>query len=62
MEILFVSPSSLCEGIGDGEVQWESVFSAVSKWAIRRCHQFQCMPVARETEVERLFSRIPLNI
>lgn len=26
-----------------------------AKWAIRRCHQFQCMPVATETEVERFF-------
>ncbi len=37
-------------------------FLVQSKWAIRRCHQFQCMPVATETEVERLFSRILLNI
>lgn len=38
------------------------VFLVQSKWAITRCHQFECMPVATETEAERLFSRILLNI
>lgn len=34
---------------------------AQSKWVIRRCHQFQCMPVATETEVERFFLKDPFK-
>lgn len=59
--LLWESASSFCEENGIGRVHWEA-FLVQSKWAIRRCHQFQCMPVATETEVERLFSRILLNI